>query len=90
MSNLNYAECETKISQLLSEGKRSWEIISNLENDYDFFLIQVCYNNLINYKTKHNSEEGGNIEEEKNNITNLRLNYVFIQILPTHSKRKSI
>ena len=70
MSNLNYAECETKISQLLSEGKRSWEIISNLENNYDFFLIQVCCNNLINYKTKHNSEEGGNIEEEKNNITN--------------------
>ena len=78
MTNLNYADCETKISQLLSEGKRSWEIINNLENDYDFFLIQVCYNNLINYKTKHNIEEDeinieeeNNIEEEKNNITNL-------------------
>ena len=62
MSNLNYAECETKISQLLSEGKRSWEIIDNLKTDYDFFLIQVCYNNLINYnKTKYYVEEGGNI-----------------------------
>ena len=71
MSNLNYVECEIKISQLLSEGKRSWEIINNLENDYDFFLIQVCCNNLINYyKTEHNIEEGGNIEEEENNITN--------------------
>lgn len=76
MTNLNYIECETKISQLLSEGKRSWEIISNLENDYDFFLIQVCCNNLINYyKTKNitqeeNNTEDTNIEEEENNITN--------------------
>ena len=29
--------------------------INNLENDYDFFLIQVCYNNLINYNIIFNS-----------------------------------
>ena len=70
MTNLNYAECEAKISQLLSEGKRSWEILNNLENEFDFFLIQMCCNNLINYnKTKHITQEENNIEEE-NNITN--------------------
>jgi len=75
MTNINYADCETKISQLLSEGKRSWEIINNLENDYDFFLIQVCYNNLINYnKTKHYIEEETNIEGE-NYINNPDINF---------------
>ena len=68
MTNLNYAECETKISKLLSEGKRSWEIISNLKNDYDFFLIQVCCNNLINHLKPKSFETVTNSEEELNII----------------------
>lgn len=65
MSNLNYAECEAKISQLLSEGKTSWEILSNLEKEYDFFLIH----NLIKHLKPIPLGIGTNNEEE-NNITN--------------------